>query len=80
MGCLPQLVRGLGHRAAWHYPLGWLSGDFGDEVVVAVVMQERDSFSFGDGGNQQVGNPTARMRPVRQSAPWTASARCQSSS
>jgi hypothetical protein len=43
------------HRAAWHDPLHWLSGYLGNEVVVAVVVQERDLFPFSDSCDQQVG-------------------------
>ena len=50
-------VRGLRHRAAWHYPLHWLCGDLGDEVVVAVVVQECDLLEYYDGGDQQVEEP-----------------------
>jgi len=45
----------LGNRAAGDYPLGGLSGDPCDEVVVAVVVQDGEAFSFGDGGNEEVG-------------------------
>jgi len=34
--------------------LHWLCRDLGYEVIVAVVMQERDVLPFGDSGDQQV--------------------------
>ena len=39
------------HAAPWHYPLHWLPGDLCDEVIVAVVMQERDLLPFRDSGD-----------------------------
>jgi hypothetical protein len=48
-------VRALRHGAAWHDPLHWLAGDLGYEVVVTVVVQERDLLPFGHSGYQQVG-------------------------
>ena len=33
----------------------WLSGDLCNEVAIAVIVHERDVFSFGDGCDQQVG-------------------------
>src|SRR5262249_61000267 len=35
-------------------PLRWLSGDVGNEVVVAVVMQHCDTFPLGYGCDQKV--------------------------
>src|SRR5271166_5676812 len=53
----PQLfgARRLWDGAAWHDPSHWLSGYCGNEVVVAVVVQERDLLSFRHGGDQQIG-------------------------
>ena len=62
-------MRRLGHGAAWYYPLHGLCGDLGDEVVVAVIVQECDLFAFCDGGDQQVGKPD---RPHVPAAPQCA--------
>ena len=50
----PRRSHVLWHGAALHDPLHWLSGHPGDEIVVAVVVQQRDTFPFGDCGDQQV--------------------------
>ena len=44
----------LSHDPAY-YPLHWLHCHFGDEVMVAVIVQEHDVLSFCDGGYEQVG-------------------------
>jgi hypothetical protein len=36
------------HSSAGHDPLHWMAGDLGNEVVVAVVVQERDLFPLSD--------------------------------
>jgi hypothetical protein len=69
-----------GNRSARYDPLHRLAGDLRDEFVIAVVVQDGDTFSFGRCRDQQVGRPTARMRPPRHRAAWTSSARRQSSS
>lgn len=52
-----------GHGSALHYPLHWLPCDLRYEVVVTVLVQERDLLPFGDGAMSRPGKPTALMRP-----------------
>lgn len=51
-----------GHGSALHYPLHWLPCDLRYEVVVTVLVQERDLLQFGDGAMSRPGKPTALMR------------------
>ena len=46
---------GSGDRAALNDPPGRLAAEFGNGVVVAVVVQDRDSTPLGDGGDQEIG-------------------------
>jgi hypothetical protein len=61
----PQLFGALRSwdGAAWHDPSHWLFGDCGDEVVVAVIVQERDLLSFSHGGDQQIGKADCPHMP-----------------
>src|ERR1700722_17319199 len=55
--CLAERLAVRGQRLwdgpAGHDPLGWLASDLGDDVVVAVVVQQRDAFSFRDCSDKQ---------------------------
>jgi hypothetical protein len=51
----PSGDSGSGDRTSVDDPLRSLPGDLVDGVVVAVVVQNRDSVPFGDGGDQEVG-------------------------
>jgi hypothetical protein len=72
MECLVQVLR---DGAAWYDPLGWLAGYLGDQVVVAVVVQDGDALSFGDRGDEQVGEadcpdlPAAPQRGLHVQGP-----------
>ena len=43
-----------GHRSPGYDPSHRLAGDLRDQLVVTVVMQDGDTFSFGHGRDQQV--------------------------
>ena len=45
---------GLWDRPPGHDPLRLLSGDTRDEVIVAVVMQQGDTFPLGHSGDEQI--------------------------
>ena len=48
-------------RPARHNPLGWLAGDFGDAVVIGVVMQNDKREAFRGRCHDQI---RYRYRPV----------------
>ena len=66
-----------GHRSPGYDPSHRLAGDLRDQLVVTVVVQNGDTFSFGHCRDQQVGQAD---RPQRHKAACTSSARRQSSS
>jgi len=63
-----------GHRSAGYDPLHRLAGDLRDQFVITVVVQNGDTFSFGDRRGQQIGQADrldvpAPLLPTRSAAP-----------
>jgi hypothetical protein len=49
---------------AGYDPLHWLACDLGDEVAVAVVVQQNDAFPFGNRSDEQAGETDRSHAPA----------------
>ena len=53
-----------GHCSAGYDPLHRLAGDLRDQLVITVVVQDDDTFSFGHRRDQQIGQADRPDAPV----------------
>ncbi len=54
------------NRACGHNPTASLPGDLGDEVEVGIIVQYGQVVLFGGRGDQQVGDLSATLAPLRE--------------